>query len=270
MPGEPEIEYITWKHKTLPKSSDNSFTHMYTSSCILNANYTTHIQAALALSWLCAVVRSSDGTGISASGVHIDGEITSNGARNISIKLAPLNPVPPGGTCWHELFPHGIIATNFPIPSRCFGRGLEIPFADMALVCSSLGFVQYKNGLVVDGLNSVLIPREQLLEDNGFQWHFASKIRQGGRVAYTSDLLDALGMDPWENGSSPVVPDDLLNKRCFLAWAEKSYIMVGTEAHFLTTTIGESYAKESASMKYVKAYGLNLGGSASQLTFGGR
>jgi hypothetical protein len=49
--------------------------------------------------------------------------------------------VPPGKTCWHELFPHGIIAENFRIPSRSIGRGLEIPFADMALVCRSLGFV---------------------------------------------------------------------------------------------------------------------------------
>jgi len=121
---------------------------------------------------------------------------------------------------------------------------------------------------VVDGLNSVLIPRERLPEDSGFQWHFASKIREGGRVAYTSDLLDALGMDLWQNGTSPVVPDDLLNKRCFLAWAEKSSIMVGTEAHCLANTIRESHAKESASMKYVQAYGLNLGGNANFLTFG--
>ncbi len=44
--------------------------------------------------------------------------------------------------------------------------------------------------------------------------------------------------------------------------------MIGTEAHFLTNTIRESHAKESASMKYVKAYGLNLGGNANFLAFG--
>ena len=45
--------------------------------------------------------------------------------------------------------------------------------------------------------------------------------------------------------------------------------MVGTEEHFNSTTITDSHADRSASMKYVRSYSLNLGGSLlSHLTFG--
>jgi hypothetical protein len=148
-------------------------------------------------------------------------------------------------------------------------KGLEIPFADMALVCGCLGFVEYKKGLVVDGLNSILIPRKRLWEDDAFQWHFESKIREEGRVSYTSEVLESMDMAPWyPNGTGAVLPEELYNRRCFLAWAEKGTVMVGTVKHFNSTTIGDSHANLSASMKYVAAYGLNLGGNVSHLAFG--
>lgn len=137
----------------------------------------------------------------------------------------------------------------------------------MALTCESLGFVEYKNGLVVDGLNSILIPRKWLPEDNAFQWHFESKVREEGRVAYTSDVLEAIRIEPWYNGTSPVPLKELSTKQCFLAWAERGIVTVGTEEHFNSTTIGESHANVSASMKHVPAYGLNLGGNVSNLGF---
>lgn len=247
-------------------------------SCIVSASYEAHTQVALVLSWLCAAVRSSDLDGLFNSSVSVagrrgDGGVDSRLYRKVSgqifIRLVPLDPVKSNGTCWHGLFPHGIIAKDFPIPFRISGEGLEIPFADMALVCGCLGFVEYKKGLVVDGLNSILIPRKRLWEDEAFQWHFESKIREEGRVSYTSEVLESVDMEPWyPNGTSPVLPMELYNRRCFLAWAEKGAVVVGTEKHFNSTTIGESHANLSASMKYVAAYGLNLGGNASHLTFG--
>ena len=268
-----QVEFIGLKHYPMRPYSDKRTLNLYGlgSNCVLTGTYKTHVQAALVLSWLCASIPRFETFGISTSAVSIAGEIQSPGKRCISIGLEVLRTmlnVEPGRTCWHALFPHGIIAKNFPIPSRKFGVGLEIPFTDMALVCGSLGFVPYKNGLVVDGINSVLIPRARFPGDGGVQWHFESKTRHGERIAYTSDLLDLLDMDPCQNGTDSVSPDDLLSKRCFLAWAEKSTIMVGTESYFLTTTIGESHAKNSASMKCVHHYGLNLSGNTSLLNFG--
>jgi hypothetical protein len=267
LPPDAGIDEIVWSC-TIPNSSDGDIASISSASCIVNANNTAHIQVALVLSWLCAALRCSNNSGLSLSSILVGGETTDEG-RKISIKTAPLETVVSNGACWHGGFPRGAIARNFPIRRRkSSGRGLEIPFADMALICGSLGFVEYKNGLVVDGLNSILIPRKRLPEDDAFQWHFESKIREEGRVAYASDVLEAIEIEPWYNGTSPVLPDELYTKRCFLAWAERGIVMVGTEEHFNSTTIGESHANVSASMKHVLAYGLNLGGNVSQLTFG--
>ena len=77
-----------------------------------------------------------------------------------------------------------------------------------------------------------------------------------------------MNIEPWHNEGDPVLLADLLARQCFLAWAEKTYIMVGTEEHFNSTTIGDLYAKISDSMKYVRSYGLNVGGNVGHFTFG--
>jgi hypothetical protein len=267
MPETSNIRYLSWRYRNVPESSVSDLAAISPGTCIVNANYTAHIQVSLVLSWLCAAMRSSNHDGLSNSSVTIDGEKTGK-RRTISINLVPLETVKQNGSCWHGLFPRGVIAKNFPIPLRSDGEGLEIPFADLALVSGCLGLSEYKNGLVVDGLNSILIPRKRLSKDDAFQWHFESKIREGVRIPYTLDVLDIVDMMPWTNGGHPVVPDDLLNKRCFLAWAERSTIMIGTENHFNSTTIAESHASDAPSMKYVRAYGLNFGGNVSHVAFG--
>jgi hypothetical protein len=262
------IDDICWRYNTMPDSSDGDLASISSASCKVTASYKTQLQVASILSWLCAAVRSSDHEGVSNSSVSVKGEKRDK-ASIVSIQMEPLELIKSNGTCWHEIFHHGVIAKDFPIPPRTAGQGLEIPFADMALVCGCLGFVEYKKGLVVDGLNSILIPRKRLIEDDALQWHFESKIREGSRVAYTSDVLETVDMEPWHVDGMPVPPSLLLAKRCFLSWAEKSNIMVGTEEHFNSTTITHSHAQVSASMKYVRSYGLNLGGSVfGHLTFG--
>ena len=264
-----QISDICWRYDSMPTSSDGDLASISSALCKVTASYKTQLEVASVLSWLCAAVRSSDQKGISNSSVSVKGKERNKTSR-VYIKLDPLELIKSNGTCWHEVFHHGVIAKDFPIPPRTTGQGLEIPFADMALVCGCLGFVEYKQGLVVDGLDSILIPRMMLIEDDAVQWHFESKIREGSRIAYTSDVLETVDMEPWHPGDdSPVLPSHLLVKRCFLSWAEKSNIMVGTEEHFNSTTITHSLAEDSASMKYVRSYGLNLGGSLlSHLTFG--
>jgi hypothetical protein len=264
---ESSIGEIRWSYDTMPDSSEGDLASISSASCKVTGDYTTQLQVVSILSWLCAAVRSSGRGGVSSSSVSVKGEHRNEGSR-IFIELDPLEPVQPNGTCWHEVFPHGVIAKDFAIPHRKVGQGLEIAFADMALVCGCLGIVEFKQGLVVDGLNSILIPRKFLLEDDALQWHFESKIRVGGRTAYTSDVLESVNMEPWHNEGDPVLPADLLAKRCFLAWAEKTHIMVGTEEHFNSNTISDSEAKISDSTKYVRSYALNLGGNVGHFTFG--
>jgi hypothetical protein len=228
------ISEIRWSYDTMPNSTDGDLASISSASCKVTAGYTTQLQVVSILSWLCAAVRFSDHGGVSSSSLSVKGEHRNEGSR-ICIQLDPLEPVQPNGTCWHEVFPHGVIAKDFAIPHRKVGQGLEIAFADMALVCGCLGIVEFKQGLVVDGLNSILIPRKLLLEDDALQWHFESKIRVGGRIAYTSDVLETVNMEPWHNEGGPVLPADLLAKRCFLARAEKTHVMMGTEEHSTAT-----------------------------------
>lgn len=62
-----------------------------------------------------------------------------------------------------------MIAKQFTIASRYKGKGLEISFADMALLSKCLSFVEYENGLIAHGLKSVLIPVEEIPEDSALQ-----------------------------------------------------------------------------------------------------
>lgn len=163
-----EIEEICWRHNTMPGASVCDLLSVSSASCKVTAGYQTHLMVTSILSWLCAAVRFSDQDRVCHSSVSLEGE-TLGGVSKISIGLDPLEPIESNGTCWHEVFHRGVIAKDFAIPGRKSGQGLEIPFADIVLLCGCLGFVEYKEGLVVDGLTSILIPRKRLLEDDTFQ-----------------------------------------------------------------------------------------------------
>ncbi|RFU35538.1 hypothetical protein B7463_g774, partial [Scytalidium lignicola] len=203
--GEIEIE---WSNDTIYEPSTEGSLSESLALYKVIASYENQLLIALALFWLCTAVRSSD-------------QESKGQTELVSTKL----------------FTRYVIAQDFTIPNRKYGRGLEIPFMDMALLCGCLGFVEYKEGLVADWLNAILILRDELVEDDAFQWHYESK-----KTLYLGTLK--------------------------AGWTEKATIMIGIAQHFNGTTISHSDTKRSSSVKYVKSYGWNLGGNVAHMAFG--
>jgi hypothetical protein len=161
------------------------------------------------------------------------------------------------GLCWHVLFSHGVIAKGFPIRSRLEGRGLEINFADMALLAKCLSFAEYRDRLVVDGLESLLIPVAEL-QDSAIQWHYESKVSSStGQVARTFELLDTNFLSQHDFSGS-FDAHYLIGRRCFLGWSETVHIAMGT-VEFSHTVVHESSADRCDTLKYVRSYGLSFG-----------
>jgi hypothetical protein len=143
---------------------------------IVRATYSVQIQVASALAWICAAVRYSSHNKIVHSPISISVDTNSpSSLGTVSIRLAILEQIATEEYCWHSLLPHAVIAKGSPIRSRVVGKGLEISFANIALLAQSMSFTEYDEGLIVEGLRSVLIPMKILPQDDAIQWHLEYK-----------------------------------------------------------------------------------------------
>ena len=138
---------------------------------ILNASITVlqihsvHEQIITALSWISASIRHSPFVNLAYSHRLVFAGRSSSPIPTIAIQLAKLEEIRTDQPCWHPLLPHAVIAKGFPIRDRMSGKGLDISFADMALLSQSMSFTEYDNGLILEGLRSVLIPMKILFQD---------------------------------------------------------------------------------------------------------
>jgi hypothetical protein len=132
-------------------------------------------------------------------------------------------------SCWQQLFKHTVVATNFPIPPRSQGMGLEISFADMTLLARSLNLVEYDMGLVAEGLRTLLIPVKELKEDDAVQWHLEEKFQtssnEKSRKLHASRILRQYEFMNWYRDLNS---KRLQGRRCFLGWAGSVGVEVGT------------------------------------------
>ena len=130
--------------------------------------------------------------------------------------------------------------------------GLEISFAAMAFLSGSLSMVELDNGLVVNGLKSLLIPVARLSDDDAFQWHFEPKARSS-RLARVSQILMKVGK--WYK---EVQPHLLVEKRCFLGWTDDVHILVGTK-HHSDINIGWSSTTTGPQVRHVRSHNITFG-----------
>lgn len=68
----------------------------------------------------------------------------------VVIHLAELETIQTQQACWHPLLPHAVIAKKFPVRHRSNGKGIDISFADMALLSQSMSFIEFDDGLIVE------------------------------------------------------------------------------------------------------------------------
>ncbi|CAD6447404.1 9cb629bc-3ff6-47b6-a860-8eeed4fb7b72 [Sclerotinia trifoliorum] len=231
----------------------------------ITASYFVHEKAALALSWLCAALRepSNDFTYYSSVAVQASKKTLAEGS-NYNMKSRPrdiitvtprdLHTTLDGTECWHTLFPRMVVAKGFPVRKRSQGRGLDISFADMALVAGCLSLVMFDDGLIANGLNSVLIPVGELSDDNAIQWHYRPKTAEDRKSRRpTFEIVEETG--DWYKELNP---HRLINRRCFLGWVPEASILIGTN-FFSDTGITYSAAERVPDNRRVVSYNITLG-----------
>ncbi|KAF4626150.1 hypothetical protein G7Y89_g12011 [Cudoniella acicularis] len=225
------------------------------------ATHAIHSQIISILVWICAAVRPSTNSEIMLSSAVIETSQKKDGTSKLSIRMSALEGTPQGGgTCWHSILPYGVIAKGFRIRDRKQGQGLEISFADMALLSHALDFVEVEGGLVLHGLQSLLIPIEELRDDNALQWHYEDKRhhkKQGRRTLLK--ILNDNGGFQWLKELDPL---QLSQRRCFLGWAEEAVVAMGTESH-LSTNIRWSGAKRAPRIQHINTHTWNIGASGA-------
>lgn len=119
-------------------------------SLSVHATHEIHVVLLLAL-WLCAVIRHSSLAEAVHSAVIFQGVITGEG-KHVKLSLNDLEANQCRQECWHELFPHAVVAKFFPIRNRQQGKGLKISFSNMALMSRSTSFVEFDTDLLGQGL----------------------------------------------------------------------------------------------------------------------
>ena len=212
-----------------------------------------HEQIASALSWITAAVRHSPYIHVANSYASVSATKSSATTQNIAIQVAELKEIKSDQPCWYPLLPYTVIAKGFPIRPRTHGRGLEIDFANMALLSASMSFAEYGGGLVLEGLRTVLIPMKILPKDDGIQWHLEYK-RQTNPPYKRSvpEIFALLAIADWYK---PQNSESLSRKRCFLGWAHEINVMIGTQA-FSTTEVYCSIALKLSRQYQVARFGI--------------
>ena len=223
----------------------------------VKANHAVHQDLINAISWLSATFRHSHNDGVSYSTSLVEAKINTAEEVSIMIKSMEIEEIETFRACWHPLFPHGVIAKGFPYRSRNEGKGLEISFADMVHMSRGLGFIEFSKGLLVEGLTSLLIPVLNLPKDNALQWHFVDKTKgESGTKSRISKILKYCGIDEWHK---ELLPEELINRRCFLGWVARAEVVIGTEKY--DAHIRTSNAKQVPTMRHVKSHTITVGAS---------
>jgi hypothetical protein len=139
------------------------------------------------------------------------------------------------------------------------GKGLEISFMSIAILSQCLTFVDFEGGLIVESLRTVLIPTELLSEDedgDSLQWHLEYKVQQHshgrGRIS------KILGPNHELKRHKEVDPSKLIEKRCFLGWAEEASVLFGTKEYPLDKILWSGTGKGTTT-RFVKSHGVSMG-----------
>lgn len=130
--------------------------------------------------------------------------------------------------CWHSLFPHSVIAYNFPIRSRTQGIGVEISFETMIQLSGVDRPIEHYGNLILLGISNALVPTAILGEDS-LQWHLVTSYHEDG-IALRN--IPRTSVIPVQN----VLQEDISyqeffelmqKKRHFLGWCRQVKVTLG-------------------------------------------
>jgi hypothetical protein len=218
------------------------------------------VEVAQQLAWLGSAIQTSPYGEVGRSQCHISDENIGYGPCFLMwFYITPIEVNE--SSCWHELFVNPVIAHNFPIEKRHFGKGLEIPIHMMAALCGASQAVEFDGGIVIKGFSSMLVPLER--REDSVQWHCLRKEDDDTRFPYAEVNDHCPGRALLEN----VDFDSLTTTRAFLGWWGNTTSHLGTvDAKY--KSIEWSDTKEPS--KPVLIQSMNLGFSyfgTAQATF---
>jgi hypothetical protein len=189
---------------------------------------------------------------------------------DFTLSLDPLQPAikntellrnKTGPTCWHSLFPNGVLAQGFPIAERNEGDGIEIPFelmVTLAQVSISMDYEDGKGGTILIGHSATLIPSRFL--ENAVQWHYVE-------ASDTQTLMEEIkACTEW------ILQRDisqLTKLRTLLGYFTEAQTPLGTEKLLDSGTVKSSGLDESKSRIEIAREGTTTAGFSIQGVFQG-
>lgn len=169
------------------------------------------------LAWLMAVFRRPLPDRLSHSDINIQ-QISRYEFNIEALELRPVGKCT--GSCWTPLFPNCVLATDFPVPRRAWGLGLELPLAMMLHLAGVSFSMKYRNGIYLRGPSTLLFPTGAENED--VQWHLVVSESPNSPWALDGIICD----QKWKE----INEDGLLKaKRTFLGVYRKAAVHLGTK-----------------------------------------
>ncbi|EDN93779.1 predicted protein [Sclerotinia sclerotiorum 1980 UF-70] len=133
----------------------------------------------------------------------------------------------------------------------------------MVGLAGCLSLVMCDGGLAPNGLNSVLIPVEELLEDDAIQWHYCQKTAKCSKSrSSTFEIVEETGK--WHKELNP---GRLINRRCFLRWVPEASIVVGTK-RYPGKEMNWSTAERIPDSRQIASYAFTMGTSGLDFATG--
>ncbi|CZT13512.1 hypothetical protein WAI453_012463 [Rhynchosporium graminicola] len=243
------------EHLVLSLKLIDEIDELSTVAVAITAIHKIHVKAASAMSWLCAALRSSSSAKVNYSSTLIDATKSPESEPMIHIRLKHTEDLGDKQCCWYPLFPHTVVAKGFPVRARVAGKGLDISFGNMAMMGQSLNLVEHDGGFILEGLRTFLIPTA-LLFDGSVQWHLEPK--RSGHSRKARKLFQVLRQEHLVNRYRNLDINDLIQRRCFLGWADEAQVIVATKT-YSTREIGCSAMDVISRKARLKSHAITTG-----------
>ncbi|KAF6833865.1 hypothetical protein CPLU01_05315 [Colletotrichum plurivorum] len=186
--------------------------------------------------------------------VQIVQRADADGYRSTFTVSSQFEKVPPSeeSSCWLDLVNRDtVIARGFPVPDRDTARGLEIPLPILVEMAGIRPVVEFRGGVVMKGLSSMLLPISRT--DDIIQWHLVSASPDADRLTYQA------GIDLCKNRAmlDEVPLDSIAKSRAVVGWCRRAVSRLGSE-DVAYDNIDYSDAKESPAVINVSSVALGI------------
>lgn len=188
--------------------------------------------------WLCSAVRLNPYTSklpttlrreLYPSKTWLETKIT--GQRPFQLLgfcLEPLHELPlesfhPGSQCWTQLFQTGIVACH--TLERRWGRGVEMSFDTMVHLAAVENYYPFRDGKILLGFSTALVPVSRDSESGGMQWHFETT-DEPEQTRLNLEKLSCVHQTWFQTRDVNI----LRQSKCFVGWFERANILLGSSS----------------------------------------